>query len=417
MSEFKLTTPVALFSFNRPGVTERVFDTIAKAKPEKLLLISDGPRAHRPDDAERVTATREIFKRINWPCEVLENFSDTNVGPGAHGCVARGLDWVFSQVPEAIILEDDCLPHPTFFRYCQEMLAFYRDDDRISLVGGSNVSVNSIPVEDSYFFSRYSITWGWASWRRVWEKYDPTLSLWPAFRDEGGLSSMSHGREESAFWRAVFDDAKRGRARSAWDYAFALGNWAGGRISVVPAVNLVSNIGFGVDATNTLDAQSVHAEILAAEMRFPLRHPAAFRPLVEADADFARNMFSFPIPLSFDESRVKAAVKERAVFLLAPLSRLGSSIGRYVAQLCESAVVAAIDDRSEAAYLHGVPRWTCDQFAQRLREYPDAIAVDFSVSPQGKAWAAALCEENCVGRVDANEFFDERMASDENRGC
>ncbi len=120
MIDRQLKTPVAFIIFKRPDNTQKVFEAIRQAKPPKLLVIADGARAERPGEVERCAATRAIIDRVDWECEVLKNYSDTNMGIKQR--VTSGLSWVFNTVEEAIILEDDCLPHPTFFRYCEELL-------------------------------------------------------------------------------------------------------------------------------------------------------------------------------------------------------------------------------------------------------------------------------------------------------
>src|SRR5512139_3287315 len=176
MSDWQLKTPVAFIIFNRPDTAERVFAEIAKARPPKLLVVADGPRANRSGEAEKCAATRAIIDRVDWDCEVLTNFSDTNLG--CKNRVSSGIDWVFEQVPEAIILEDDCLPHPTFFRFCEELLERYRDDERIGMISGDNFQLGQKRTDASYYFSRYNHIWGWASWRRAWRHYDREASAW-----------------------------------------------------------------------------------------------------------------------------------------------------------------------------------------------------------------------------------------------
>src|SRR5712692_5523584 len=146
-----LTTPVALIIFNRPETTARVFAEIAKARPSRLLLVADGPRLDHPEDVEKCTATRAIVEQVDWPCEVLTNFSEANLG-----CKMRpvsGINWVFENVEEAIILEDDCLPHPSFFPFCQELLERYRDDQRVMMIGGTNLLGEWRTGAQNYFFS------------------------------------------------------------------------------------------------------------------------------------------------------------------------------------------------------------------------------------------------------------------------
>ena len=271
MSEFQLTTPVALIIFNRPDTAARVFNEIAKAKPPKLLVVADGPRHHRVGEAERCRQTRAIIEQVDWPCEVLTNFADTNMGCKMR--VSSGIDWIFEMVEEAIILEDDCLPEPTFFRFCQEMLSRYRDDERVSMVSGGNLQFGRQRGSASYYFSRYTHIWGWASWRRAWKHYDRDLTLWPKYRDEGWLESSFSSKGEQAYWRNSFEAVHNG-SLDTWDCSWTFTCLLKGMLQVAPNVNLISNIGFGPEATHT-QVVGIHANMATEPMIFPLIHPDA----------------------------------------------------------------------------------------------------------------------------------------------
>jgi hypothetical protein len=271
MSDFQLTTPVALIIFNRPDTAARVFNEIAKAKPPKLLVVADGPRHHRVGEAERCRQTRAIIEQVDWPCEVLTNFADTNMGCKMR--VSSGIDWIFEMVEEAIILEDDCLPEPTFFRFCQEMLSRYRDDERVSMVSGGNLQFGRQRGSASYYFSRYTHIWGWASWRRAWKHYDRDLTLWPKYRDEGWLESSFSSKGEQAYWRNSFEAVHNG-SLDTWDCSWTFTCLLKGMLQVAPNVNLISNIGFGPEATHT-QVVGIHANMATEPMIFPLIHPDA----------------------------------------------------------------------------------------------------------------------------------------------
>lgn len=288
MSDWQLSTPVAFIIFNRPDTTERVFAEIAKARPPKLLVIADGPRANRSGEAEKCVATRAIIERVDWPCEVLTNYSEVNLGCKRR--VSSGIDWVFEQVEEAIILEDDCLPHPTFFRFCEELLSHYRDDDRIAVISGDNFQLGQKRTDASYYFSRYNHIWGWASWRRAWKYYDLEARLWPELRDGGCLDGLIPNPGERKYWAGAFEAVYQGHI-DTWDYQWTLACWSQGMISVLPEVNLVSNIGFGADATHTRGA-SKYADMPVAQMDFPLCHPHIVLPHPKADSFTSQSMFT-----------------------------------------------------------------------------------------------------------------------------
>lgn len=287
MTDFRLATPVAFIVFNRPATTERVFAAIAAAKPPKLLVIGDGARQHRPGEAETVAAVRRIVERVDWDCEVLTNFSPTNLGCKLR--VSSGLDWVFEQVEEAIVLEDDCLPDPSFFRFCAELLERYRHNSRIGMISGVNFQFGrGGRLDSSYYFSKYSMIWGWASWRDRWlPSYDVALAQWPRVGNDATLKKAMGSAYEAAYWRKIFDRVRRGEI-DTWDYQWFFANFLAGRLSVVPAANLISNLGYGSGATHTTNAESKLANMEIVPMAFPLRHPAG-----DIVADAARDRRTF----------------------------------------------------------------------------------------------------------------------------
>lgn len=292
MSDFKLTTPVAFIIFNRPDTTERVFAEIAKAKPPKLLVVADGARATKAGEAEKVAVTRAIINRVDWDCEVLTNYSDVNLG--CKHRVSSGIDWVFQQVEEAIILEDDCLPEATFFRFCQEMLERYRHDQRIGMISGDNFQFGRKRNDDSYYFSKYVHIWGWATWRDRWQGcYDVELNKWPAIRDGGWLVDMLGNTKEAASWSKTFEKTYKGKV-DTWDYQWVFANWVEGRINIMPNLNLISNIGFGAEATHTVSFSHL-ADLSISSMIFPLIHPIALIRNLEADHFAFKNSINIPL--------------------------------------------------------------------------------------------------------------------------
>lgn len=272
-----LKTPVAFFIFNRPDTTERVFAEIAKVKPPKLLVVADGPRIEHPSDAERCRAVRAIVEKVDWNCEVLTNYSKVNLG-----CKRRlvsGLNWVFNVVEEAIILEDDCLPHPTFFRFCEELLEKYRDNERVALISGANLYISRKKTPYNYYFSRYPLVWGWASWRRFWRHYDVCIKRWPELRDGGWLEEMLGGRGPIYhYWRKVFDTVYQEKTNT-WDYQLVFAVWIQKALAIIPRVNLISNIGW-LNDPNWRKRHHKFARMKTKAVQFPLVHP----PYISRDA-------------------------------------------------------------------------------------------------------------------------------------
>ncbi len=268
MEEFRLTTPVTFIIFNRPDTTQKVFDAIRLAKPEKLLLIADGPRDGRPGEREKCEQTRKIVENIDWECEVLRNYSDINMGCKKR--VSSGLNWVFENVEESIILEDDCLPDPSFFRYCQELLEKYRDDERVMVISGDNMLFEKNMQEHSYYFTKYVHIWGWATWRRAWKLYDVNIELWPKANEKGLLLGIVD-KLELYQWKNNLNSVYAENF-DTWDYQWVFSIWMQSGLSIAPGKNLISNIGFNQDATHTHGA-SIYSNMQTEPLTFPLKHP------------------------------------------------------------------------------------------------------------------------------------------------
>jgi hypothetical protein len=265
-----MNTPVALIVFNRPDSTAQVFAAIRAAQPPQLFIISDGPRADRPEDLEKCQAVRAIVDQVDWPCDVQTNYAEKNMGCKYR--VASGLDWVFSLVEEAIILEDDCLPHPSFFTYCESLLEKYRDDRRIGIISGHNNLFGYRRSSDSYYYSNIPYIWGWATWRRTWEAYDFNISLWPEVRDSGRLKDIFKHDIEVKTWTSIFDYQYDGYF-NAWDYQLTFASLVNNWLNIIPSTNLISNLGFTDDATHTKNSKDPLSKQLTQEMIFPLTHP------------------------------------------------------------------------------------------------------------------------------------------------
>jgi hypothetical protein len=283
-----METPVAFFLFNRPETTARVFSQIRQAAPSRLFLIADGPREDRPADAEQCAAARRMVERIDWPCRVHTNFVPYNMGCTQR--MATGIDWVFDQVDEAIILEDDCLPDLTFFRFCEVLLKRYRDEPRVMQIGGFNIPLDRRTKAFSYYFSRFATNWGWATWRRAWNHYDVGVKEWPAVRDTSWLLDIVKHPSIVSHWTRMLDRAHR-HELGTWDYQWLFACWKQRGLSVQPTVSMISNLGFGDAATHTVSScHDPRADVRAMPTQFPLRHPELFAESPTADRIYTRQV-------------------------------------------------------------------------------------------------------------------------------
>jgi len=277
--------PLALIVFNRPDVTERVFEAVRAAEPRQLFVLADGPRADRPEEAERCAETRAIFDRVDWECDVHRRLADENLGCGAS--VAEGLDWVFEHVDRVVVLEDDCLPDPSFFPFCADLLERFADDERIMHVSGSNLG--SPPAAcggASYGFTTYPTIWGWATWRRAWGLYDREMKTWPRFRDAGLVETIPANRRWRATlardWEICYRKGPLWRHQWAYQWQYSIVSESG--LCVSPAVNLVANVGFGAAGAHTTLHEHEMGDVPVGAVERPLRHPefVAVTPAVQA---------------------------------------------------------------------------------------------------------------------------------------
>ncbi|HIK10508.1 MAG TPA: class I SAM-dependent methyltransferase [Oscillatoriaceae cyanobacterium M33_DOE_052] len=285
-----IRTPVVLIIFKRPDTTEKLLNVIRQVQPPKLLVIADGPRPEKRGEAEKCAATRAIVHQVDWNCEIITNYSDINLG--CRERIATGITWAFNLVEEAIILEDDCVPHPTFFRFCEELLERYRHDNRIISISGNNFQFGRQRTEYSYYFSRYIHNWGWASWRRAWQHYDDRMSLWPEINQGNWLKDLLINETAVKYWTKIFNDNHNEFIKDSWAYRFVFAAWLQNGINILPNVNLVSNIGFRPDAVHTRDETHKSANIPVKEMEFPLKHPQFILSDREADEYTEKTIFS-----------------------------------------------------------------------------------------------------------------------------
>jgi hypothetical protein len=287
-----LSTPVAFFIFNRPDLTQVVFNAIRRAQPRQLFVIADGPR--NSEEKIRCEAARQILRQVDWPCEVVYNYADTNLGCKQR--ISSGITWVFEHVEEAIILEDDCLPAPSFFPFCQNLLEHYREDQRIFVINGSNFQNGISRTPYSYYFSRYNMhCWGWATWKRAWQNWHCDRDKWVGFKSQGLLDQLLEDPEERAYWTRVFDKFFLEGRPNTWDYPWMFACWSQERLAITPAHNMVSNLGFGELATHTRENDPRVACRKACDI-WKIEHPLFVVRHRDADLFTFRNAFRTPRP-------------------------------------------------------------------------------------------------------------------------
>lgn len=289
-----MDTAVAFIIFNRPDTTQKVFEAIRRARPPRLYLIADGPRT--PAEKQLTEATRAIAEQVDWPCTVAKFYSTANMG--CRNRVITGLDAVFGIEDKAIIIEDDCLPDPSFFSFCETLLHRYQYRHDIMHIGGNNFQNGQQAGDGDYYFSRYAHIWGWATWQRAWRLYSHTLHE-ADFPESvfDHLSPPTYKQEEKIYWKAIYEVAGNPNFNS-WDYNWLFTIWQHKGLAIVPAKNLVLNIGFGENSTHTRHVPALYRKAVCEKLE-TFKAPSATQVANEADKyTFYSVFYTRPVPLT-----------------------------------------------------------------------------------------------------------------------
>tara|TARA_Y100001972_G_C7653143_1_gene328585 strand:+ start:1504 stop:2445 length:942 start_codon:yes stop_codon:yes gene_type:complete len=282
--------PILILIFNRPDKTELLIKHLSAVKPRKLYIAADGPRTNR--EQEITDKTRKIIDdHINWDCDVQRLYRSENLG--LRVAVSSAIDWFFEKEQSGVILEDDCLPDPTFFRFCTELLEKYRDEDRIMHIS----ALNSFPTQsdpNGYYFSIYPKSWGWATWKRAWKRYDDSVEKYQIASKSNKWKAMFQTALDMTFWKLIIEkmSTKNSKMRStSWAYFWTLSVRYHDGLCINPNVNTIQNIGFDLDATNTSESgnfSNYMRNIEVESIQFPLIHPSHIQSHKEEDHKFLK---------------------------------------------------------------------------------------------------------------------------------
>lgn len=295
-------TPILFLIFNRPDLTKQVFDKIREIKPLQLFIAADGPRTDRPGDQELCRKTREIIGLIDWKCDVKTLFRDENLGCGL--AVSESITWFFEYVEDGIILEDDCLPSISFFTYCSVLLDRYRFNDKIMHIGGDNFQLGRMVQKGGYYYSSLTHVWGWATWKRAWNKYDYRMKDYTDLGMSSNLNKIFRNRGVSNYWLDIFNNTRNGYINT-WDYQWQFTLWHYGGVSIVPKNNLISNIGFTADATHTTEVSSRISNMKRYEL-FDLSDPINKNVDIGADIKVLKYVYGVQTKEYYNLFRVAA---------------------------------------------------------------------------------------------------------------
>lgn len=269
-------TPILLLIYNRPDSTKRVFEEIRKQKPKYLYIAADGPKDGHWGK-KLCTDARKIAEQIDWDCELKTLFRDKNMG--CKYAVSSAISWFFDHVEEGIILEDDCLPNSSFFIYCEELLKKYKNNDKIKMICGTSYQPKPLNSE-TYYFSKYVHVWGWATWKRAWHLYNHSLDEEVETDRKNIITQTFKDKREQKLWENNLNLINNGF--DTWDYQWMYWIWKDDGICIIPWKNLVSNIGFGDNATHTYGEQSPQSKMQQFELE-TIVHPVDITPNKDAD--------------------------------------------------------------------------------------------------------------------------------------
>ena len=275
--------PIVYVCFNRPEITKKTFEHIKKIKPSKLFLILDGPRKNNKQDKIRCLKVKKIVQDINWDCKLYRNFSKENLG--LKNRFFTGLDWVFNNTNEAIILEDDCLPHKDFFYFCEAMLKKYKNSDRVKFITGNNFqNSNEIEVDEDYYFSKYSHIWGWATWKKTWTDVKREDVFWKNKIINSEFEMMKSSPKEKKYWKNMYYSVLNNKLNS-WAIYLLFSIWNNKGLTVTPKINLIKNLGLS-SGTNTKNLD-IKLEISNKSLNKPLKHPKKIK------VNFKKDLYVF----------------------------------------------------------------------------------------------------------------------------
>ena len=286
-------TPIVFLTFNRPHLTQRVFEEIRKRRPQKLFWVADGPRTHVPEDKEKCAQVRALSEKIDWDCEIFRDFSDRNLGLRKR--VSSGISRAFQKIEKAIILEDDCLPTEDFFYFCEQILEKYQGNPRVMAVSGNHFLPDTFPLAAPYYFLRIPLIWGWATWRRAWKFYpENDVDIKKLLKLTSNSISFSC-RAERAFFKTKIKAILSGHL-DTWDYLWSVILKKNKGLCACPSSNLVANIGFGSDASNCFgEAKAIFSRTRALTLPLQIQNPIKIETDIQKDLYIFRNYIVIPL--------------------------------------------------------------------------------------------------------------------------
>jgi hypothetical protein len=277
--------PVLILGYNRSSHIKKLLNSLKIIKPKEIYISLDGPKKNI-GDINKCNLVKDQIDKIDWNCKLKKNYNSTNLG--CKESVSKGIEWFFKNNKFGIILEDDCIPNQTFFHFCYKINQIYKDNKKIFSISGSNFFNQKI--EEDYYFSKYAHCWGWATWRRAWKHYDHNLSFWEKWKNSNSWKSLHKNEIERKYWEKILDKVKKNKINS-WAYIWTCSVWKKNGVSIIPKKNLIKNVGFDIQGTNSLKMEKKHLKAYSIDFKKKLKKPKVLKTLEFNDTYVFKNHF------------------------------------------------------------------------------------------------------------------------------
>lgn len=274
-----MNTPILILIFNRPKETKKLVKRLEKFKPKNIYVFSDGPRKNNFSDIELNNQCKLLIQNINWKSKIKKKYLKNNLG--CKNAVSRGISWFFKNVKMGIILEDDCIPTESFFKFCEWGLKKFKNSKKVGTITGNNFLNLKINIKSSYYFSKYAHCWGWATWRNRWALYNKNISFWKRWKNSKNYRELFNLKHEILYWKKIFNNVSKNKIDS-WAYPWNLCLWYNNKIVLTPKYNLVKNVGYGNSATHTF-VNSDNLNYGTIKLNYPYKSPQIDKVNMEAD--------------------------------------------------------------------------------------------------------------------------------------
>ncbi len=296
-----MNVPILITAWNRPEKINKLINSLRELKPEILYFSCDGPKNKTQKELMKIYQTRKIInENIDWKCDIRKNFNDFNLGCKLN--MIKSINWIFEDNDKAIIIEDDCIPHPDFFKFCYLLLEKYKNDHEIWNINGTNLQNGNLRGNSSYYFSKYFHSWGWATWRDRWNRIDENLDTYEDFKKSTNRKNFFLNRSEEKYWLKIWNDLKYKNKPDSWAYRWLYSCISNKGLSITPNKNLINNIGFDNEASNTkIFIQNLSPNICKSIFyeKDNLNHPKSKIINYEADRYTFYNSFKITLLIKF----------------------------------------------------------------------------------------------------------------------